>query len=665
MSKNSETDLPLSQAQEIDSLCCEFERAWQGDQKPRIEDYLARVPRDCHSAALRRLIAQEVALRRAAGESADAREYQQRFPQNASEVDAAFEPLERRHKTNGEDGDTDASISHSLSETADAPQDVVEPPVPETIGRYRVQRILGKGGFGRVYLAEDTELKRLVALKVPKPKRFASEVERDRFVEEARTAAQLDHPGIVTVHDVFRDADRVVIVQQYIEGQDLRTLLKSDPPAPKQAAELMAAIAEAVAFAHRKGFVHRDLKPRNIFLDEEGRPHVADFGLAVHENIQRRRRGERSGTPAYMSPEQVRGETHRLDGRSDIWSLGVILYQMLAGRFPFHGKDHAELYDEILHREAKPLREIEPAVPNELERVCLKCIEKRISDRYHVANDLALDLRHWLDSDRKELLDEMTRPSTNVFLSYSHADASLVAPVVKLLRLNQSLVFQGIDDIQPGKRWRGEISRGLDESQLVVVFWCEHASRSRKVAREWKAATEKDKDLLPLLLDGTPMPPEMSEFQPIDFRETVGPNHGIVFSSADDVRVRARAGSRFLVSLGAILVVALAILLLLRDLSGLLHSHFNALASASHDSDLPSDYDIQDRQRSNISKVISLGVAVLVAAAYVCLLLARRRRVARKVEFEVAGTQPSDLDQRMATEIQTEIIRRMVLGPEA
>lgn len=125
-------------------------------------------------------------------------------------------------------------------------------------------------------------------------------------------------------------------------------------------------IAEALSFAHQKGFVHRDLKPANILLDAQLRPRVADFGLAVHETIQRRRRGDRSGTPAYMSPEQVRGETHRLDGRSDIWSLGVILYELLTGRRPFHGETRDELFDEIKHRDPTPPRPRQPNVPPNL-----------------------------------------------------------------------------------------------------------------------------------------------------------------------------------------------------------------------------------------------------------------------------------------------------------
>ena len=208
----------------------------------------------------------------------------------------------------------------------------------------------------------------------------------------------------MAVYDVLRDAERVVIVQQYIRGQDLRKRLEeSGPLASHEAAALTINVAEAIAAAHQKGFVHRDLKPSNILLNEQGRPHVADFGLAVHESIQRRHCGERSGTPEFMSPEQVRGETDRLDGRSDIWSLGVVLYEMLTGSRPFHGETMEELFDAIQHHAPQPLRQIRPEISGELERICLKCLAKRVKDRYGSGVDLARDLRRYLASQSSEM----------------------------------------------------------------------------------------------------------------------------------------------------------------------------------------------------------------------------------------------------------------------
>ena len=157
----------------------------------------------------------------------------------------------------------------------------------------------------------------------------------------------------------------------------------------QRAAEIITRVAEAVHYAHKQGFVHRDIKPANLLIDKEGRPHIADFGLALHESVQRKRAGERAGTPVYMAPEQIRGEAHRLDGRADIWALGVVLYEMLSGRRPFAGDSFAEISDEILHREPKPPRQIDEAISTELERICLRCLEKPVIHRYQSAAELA------------------------------------------------------------------------------------------------------------------------------------------------------------------------------------------------------------------------------------------------------------------------------------
>ena len=267
------------------------------------------------------------------------------------------------------------------------------PELPAQIGRYQIRSLLGSGSFGIVYLADDPDLERSVVIKVPKPERFSSVSDVERFMSEARAAAVLNHPSIVTVHDVVRDGDRCVIVHEYIEGRDLEEIMESERLDPQKAARLTADVADALHFAHKKGLVHRDLKPGNIILDKEGRPHVADFGLVVSEESQLLMAGQVAGTPAYMSPEQVRGETHRLDGRTDIWSLGVILYQLLTGRHPFWKGSIDECFDEIQHREPKPPRQIDDQIPVELESICNKALTKDITARYATAGDMARDLR--------------------------------------------------------------------------------------------------------------------------------------------------------------------------------------------------------------------------------------------------------------------------------
>jgi len=266
------------------------------------------------------------------------------------------------------------------------------------IGRYQVRRVLGQGAFGVVYLADDPELGRPVAIKVQRPGRFASQADAERFLAEARSAARLNHPGIVTVYDVAHNADGCYIVMEYVQGRTLEDAMRSEPMPLAEGIALLARVVDALHYAHKRGFVHRDLKPGNILIDEHGCPHVTDFGLAVSEDTQRLQAGQVAGTPAYMSPEQVRGETHRLDGRSDIWSLGVILYELLAGRPPFRPENVMECLDEILNREPKPPRQIDDSVPGEVERIALKCLAKQPTDRYNTAADLAADLRRWQSS---------------------------------------------------------------------------------------------------------------------------------------------------------------------------------------------------------------------------------------------------------------------------
>jgi serine/threonine protein kinase/formylglycine-generating enzyme required for sulfatase activity len=268
--------------------------------------------------------------------------------------------------------------------------------LPQHIGRYRVEKILGQGGFGLVYLAFDEQLQRLVAVKVPHPHLISSPQDADAYLAEARTAAGLDHPHIVPVFDVGGTANLpCFIVSKFIEGRTLAGALRHDRPAPTAAAALVATIAEALQHAHQQGVVHRDIKPSNILLDRADRPFVADFGLALRD--QDVGHGPRyPGTPAYMSPEQARGEGHRVEGRTDVFSLGVVFYELLTGRRPFHADSRDELLEQIATQEPRPPRQWDSAVPKELERICLKALARRAADRFTTAQDLADDLRHFL-----------------------------------------------------------------------------------------------------------------------------------------------------------------------------------------------------------------------------------------------------------------------------
>jgi hypothetical protein len=202
----------------------------------------------------------------------------------------------------------------------------------------------------------------------------------------------------VPVHDVGSTEDYpCFVVSKFIEGCTLAKKIEDDRPPFGEAAELTATVAEALHYAHRKGLVHRDIKPGNILLDTDGKPYVADFGLALkEENVGKG--PNYAGTPAYMSPEQARGEGNRVDGRSDIFSLGVIFYELLTGRRPFRADSFTELLEQISTLESRPPRQVDDAIPQELERICLKALTKRASERYTTARDMADDLRHFLAS---------------------------------------------------------------------------------------------------------------------------------------------------------------------------------------------------------------------------------------------------------------------------
>jgi serine/threonine-protein kinase len=297
-----------------------------------------------------------------------------------------------------------AAASSSQPEPAqprarELPSDSVQ--LPARFGDYLLKQELGRGGMGVVYRATQTSLGREVAVKMILRGQLASPADRQRFEAEAQAAARLDHPGIVPVYEVGEIDARPYFSMKFVHGTTLAQRLAEGPLPSRDAARMLAAVARAIHFAHMRGVLHRDLKPSNILLDEQGEPHVTDFGLAkqTSDAPTLTKTGAVLGTPAYMAPEQAAGAGGRVGPQSDVYSLGVILYHMLTGRPPFQAASPGEMVLLVLEQDPVPPRMLNPQADRDLEMICLRCLQKPMDLRYASAAALADDLEAYLNDE--------------------------------------------------------------------------------------------------------------------------------------------------------------------------------------------------------------------------------------------------------------------------
>ena len=384
-----------SLAGRIDRIADEFDAALQRGETPVIEDYLRDCPPEEQSKLLEELLRIELEVRREGDAEITVDDYIARFTDETEVVRRVI-------------GGDQQSGEPSLEATAvPASGDSTEPSIAgssvggalSALGEYEILEEIARGGMGVVYQARQTQLNRIVALKLIKSGELAGDEEVQRFRNEAEAAAQLDHPNIVPIYEVGEQDGRHFFSMGFVDGVGLDARIKEGPLPPREAAELIKTIAEAVQYAHDKGIVHRDLKPANVLIDNDGNPRITDFGLAkkVGEDSGMTATGQVMGTPSYMPPEQAEGKLEKIGPASDVYALGAMLYATLTGRPPFQAANVMETLKQVLEQDPVSPRVLNPAVDRDLETICVKCLEKEVGLRVESAEELAQELRRFLD----------------------------------------------------------------------------------------------------------------------------------------------------------------------------------------------------------------------------------------------------------------------------
>jgi hypothetical protein len=401
---HTDDQLSLAAIRRIDEVCDEFERSCRAEQGIEISSLLQGWEGPQRSALVGELVLIDRHYAGLQGVRRERDDYLTFLPDDGPAIDEAF----RQAINAGSVSTLDAKDDQANGTAArnEAASTAVEQ-MPGRIGRYQIVGRLGAGAFGVVYLAHDPELNRQVAIKCPKAEVWRADSRWEMFRREAERAAKLRHPGVVAIHDIGRDeSGHPFFVMDYIRGESLKDRLSKGRIDWQNAAHIAIQLTDALGYVHDAGLVHRDLKPGNVILDESGKPHIADLGLALDagETIT----DELAGTFAYMSPEQLRSAAdHRqrqsIDHRCDVWAVGVMLYEMLVGRRPFEGTDSSELFRQIHLKTPRRPSSTDLHVPSSLTQICMKCLAKDPSSRYENARALADALRQVSNSQWSRL----------------------------------------------------------------------------------------------------------------------------------------------------------------------------------------------------------------------------------------------------------------------
>ncbi len=415
----------------VDEQCDVFEQTWNTGGHPTIGDYLQAVPQEGRGDLLAELLALELKLRARAGECPSIGAYMEQFAAHAEIVERAFDEFQTwASSTEAIDSSLKSRVIQSdqdtepqALETIDwSPQDPVpsasqterahtlDADIPRQIGRYEVLRKVGRGGMGTVLLAHDTVLDRRVALKLPHFDSRDGSEGIERFYREARSMATVQHPNLCPIHDVGEFDGHPYLTMAYIDGHSLAEEIKSSGAMESgRAARLVRTLAVAIQAVHEAGILHRDLKPSNVMIDQKQEPFITDFGLASRDHpaeAELTQSGTVIGSPAYMAPEQVSGEREAIGPHTDVYALGVILYQLLCGRRPFEGMGLAVLGEISSGKSPTPPSEL-AKVDKQLEAICLKAMAHDIDDRFQSGAELAEALQTYSDHDpaRRRKLD--------------------------------------------------------------------------------------------------------------------------------------------------------------------------------------------------------------------------------------------------------------------